>query len=129
MPAMIPWQGFQQDSNPEHSSTELCLAEPAPGQQDGVRSCGVSGQQPPGWAPPQPGAELQGHSPGCSRGMAAAATELHRTNEGEGKQDSCFPCDLPGLTDASADGSDERRPTAEAGMKERECKPDFGWNI
>lgn len=61
--------------------------------------------------------------------MAAAATELHRTNEGEGKQDSCFPCDLPGLTDASADGSDERRPTAEAGMKERECKPDFGWNI
>lgn len=51
------------------------------------------------------------------------------TNEGEGKQDSCFPCDLTGLTDASADGSDERRPTAEAGMKERECKSDFGWNI
>lgn len=51
------------------------------------------------------------------------------TNEGEEKQDSCFPCDLTEFTDASADGFDERRPTAEAGMKEREGKLYFEWNI
>lgn len=41
------------------------------------------------------------------------------TNEGEEKQDSCFPCDLTGFTDALADGFDERRPTAEAGRKKK----------
>ncbi|KAI6073354.1 hypothetical protein LUU34_00744100 [Aix galericulata] len=33
------------------------------------------------------------------------------------------------FTDALADGFDERRPTAEAGMKEREGKSCFEWNI
>jgi len=50
------------------------------------------------------------------------------TNEGEEKQDSGFPCDLPEFTDALADGFNERRPTAEAGVKKREHKSYFGWN-
>lgn len=121
MPVMIPWQGLQQDFNPEHSSAGALPCRACPRAAGWGETWGCEWPAASRDGLPQPGA---GHSTGCSRGTAAAATEPHRTDEGEGKQDSCFPCDLPGLTDASADGSDERRPTAEAGMK-----PDFGWNI
>lgn len=67
-----------------------------------------------------PGAEQeQQHGPACSMGRVQLPQDCGRASEGEEKQDSRFPCELRGCTDALADGPGERRPTAEAGRQKR----------
>lgn len=138
MPVITPWHGFQKQdgstrpqllgrSLPLH---RICPEAPPPW---GKTLGNVTGQNPLEMA-----YFISNWVGACSCSTTAQPVLQGReqlpqncvsTNEGEEKQDSCFPCDLTGLTDALADGFNERRPTAEAGTKKRECKSYFGWNI